>query len=124
MADSFPRDRSLGKIVANGRYSLARRHRKVIKTRIEEAEGQISQLKLKLSGSRAPGMQFNKDSPHPRLSRLRPKDPQPQDPGRLDYFRPKTRIVMRPKEGNGTDAGRGARAEGDPEEEERLASYS
>ena len=43
--------------------SLARRHRKVIKARIEEAEGQISQLKLKLSVSRTPGMQFNEDSP-------------------------------------------------------------
>ena len=49
----------------NGRDSLARRHRDVIKTRLEEAEGQISQLKLKLSGSGAPGMQFNNDSPHP-----------------------------------------------------------
>ena len=50
---------------ANGQDSLAQRHRKVIKSRIEEAEDQISQLKLKLSGSATQGMQFNKDSPCP-----------------------------------------------------------
>ena len=106
----------------DGRDSLARRYRDVIKTRLEEAEGQISRLKLKLSGSRAPGMQFNNDSPHP-------PDPIPEyplytpakNPGRLDYFRPKTRIAMRAKEGDGPGTGRGAQTEGDPEIEEGLA---
>ena len=61
-AETFLRD-FFGAI--NGGDSLAQRQRTVIKTRLEEAEEQITQLKQKLSNSGAPGMQFNRDPPHP-----------------------------------------------------------